>query len=68
MFGQGLLEVFEVIGRFFLSLIDGMYQFIQGLNSIVTLSTLSAGWMPSAIYAVFGVSVTLIIVLRIIGR
>lgn len=68
MFGQGLIEVFEVIGRFFLSLIDGMLQLVRGLDSIGRLTAQSGWWMPSSIFAVFGVSVTLIIVLRIVGR
>ena len=64
----GLFEFLEMIKDFVLSLIDGMFQIVSTLGSISQLAGQSAWWMPSAIFSVFIVSVTLIIVLRIVGR
>lgn len=65
---DGLMEFLEMIKDFVLSLIDGMFQLVRGLGAIGQLTGQSAWWMPSSIFAVFGVSVALIVVLRIVGR
>ena len=64
----GLLDFLEMIKDFVLSLIDGMFQIVNTLGSISQYAAQSAWWMPSAVFTVFLVSVTLIIVLRIVGR
>lgn len=65
---DGLLEFLEMIKDFVLSLIDGMFQIVRGLGAVGQLAGQAAWWMPSSIFAVLGISVALIIVLRIVGR
>lgn len=65
---QGLMDFLEMIKDFILSLIDGLSQVVRTLASIGSLAGQASWWMPSSVFTVFLVSVTLIIVLRIVGR
>lgn len=65
---DGLFEFFDMIKDFVMSLINGLAQVVTTLASISTLAGQASWWMPSAVFTVFIVAVTLIVVLRIVGR
>lgn len=65
---DGLMEFFDMIKDFVMSLINGLAQVVSTLASISSLAGQASWWMPSAVFTVFIVAVTLIVVLRIVGR
>ena len=65
---DGLMEFFDMIKDFVMSLIHGLAQVVSTLASISSLAGQASWWMPSAVFTVFIVAVTLIVVLRIVGR
>lgn len=68
MFGEGLIEIWEMICDYVDSLIQGLGRVVATLASISSLAGQASWWMPSSVFTVFIVAVTLIIVLRIVGR
>ncbi len=65
---DGLMEFFDMIKDFVMSLINGLAQVVTTLASISSLAGQASWWMPSSVFTVFIVAVTLIVVLRIVGR
>lgn len=65
---DGLKEFVVMIKDFILSLINGLATLVESLAHISGISSQAAWWMPSALFSVMILSLTIIIVLRVIGR
>lgn len=65
---DGLKEFVVMIKDFILSLINGLATLVEALAHISGISSQASWWMPSALFSVMILALTLIIVLRIVGR
>lgn len=65
---DALKEFVVMIKDFLLSLINGLAALVEALAHISGISSQASWWMPSALFSVMILSLTIIIVLRIIGR
>lgn len=65
---DGLKEFVVMIKDFLLSLINGLGTLVNSLAHISGIATQASWWMPSALFSMMILSLTIIIVLRVIGR
>lgn len=65
---DGLKEFIQMVGEFLSSLYHGLGSLVSSLTFVSGASSTASWWMPSAIYSVMILSLSLIIILRIIGR
>lgn len=65
---DGLKEFVVMIKDFILSLINGLATLVEAFAHISGISSQASWWMPSALFSVMILALTLIIVLRIVGR
>lgn len=64
---DGLVNFIDLIKEFVLSIVDGLKTLIDALHFVFEVSH-NFVWMPNFVATVIGLSVTIIIVLRIVGR
>lgn len=65
---DALFDFVTMIKDFVMSLIDGLGTLLNALFFVVGIVPGAARWMPGFLFSFVSVAVTLIIVLRIIGR
>lgn len=65
---DGFLDFITMIKDFLLSLIYGLKVFVESLLFIVDLNATSFTWLPAAVVSFMAVSLTLIVLLRVVGR
>lgn len=65
---DGLLEFITMVKDFLLSILNGLKVFVESLLFIMNLNATSLSWLPTAVVSVMGVSLVLIVVLRVVGR
>lgn len=65
---DGLLDFVTMIKDFLLSIISGLKVFVESLFFIVNLNATSFTWLPTAVVSFMAVSLTLIVLLRVVGR
>ena len=65
---DGFLDFITMIKDFLLSIINGLKVFVESLLFVVNLNATSFSWLPSAVVSFMFVSLTLIVVLRVVGR
>lgn len=65
---DGFFDFITMIKDFLLSIINGLKVFVDALLFIMNLNATSFTWLPAAVASFMAVSLTLIVVLRVVGR
>lgn len=65
---DALFEFLVMIKDFVMSIIDGMATLLQSLYFLTSVPVTAVVWMPEFLFSLCMVSMTLLVVLRIVGR
>lgn len=63
---DSLYNIVKMIGDFIASFVSGLKTLVETLSAVSGISSMAGIWMPTVIFSVFAVGVTLSMVLRII--
>ncbi len=65
---EGFKDVIKIIFDFLGSLVSGLASFFNAIMVIFEISAAPIDWMPTTVFAFMSVCLTVIVLLRVVGR